>query len=181
MFAGRDAPAARTYPTVVITLHLVCRLTKLIPYLDKEQDYKAKRAVLGFVKLGARCSGASSLHMACSRDTNRTFPFINLLLECGAPIDSKDNDGNTALHIAAQNKPVDAEVIQSLLQNGAHFDLVNNQKNTFYDLLQGTPLHKITNSAVHTSLKCLAARAVRKYDMKLDSLPLTLKDFVLNH
>ena len=35
--------------------------------------------------------------------------------------------------------------------------------------------------AVHTSLKCLAARVVRKYDMKLDSLSLTLKDFVLNH
>ena len=60
-------------------------------------------------------------------------------------------------------------------------DLVNNQTKTFYDLLQGTTLHEIANPAVHSRLKCLAARVVRKHDLKLDSLPLTLQDFVLNH
>ena len=96
-------------------------------------------------------------------------------------MDARDNDGNTALHTAALHHPVEAGIIQSLLQNGAHFDLVNNQKKTLYELLKGSPLHEITNSAVHSSLKCLAARVVRKHDLELDSLPLTLKDFVLNH
>jgi hypothetical protein len=67
------------------------------------------------------------------------------------------------------------------LQNGAHFDLVNNDKKTFSNLLKGTPLHEITNSAVHSSLACLSARVVRQHDLELDSLPVTLQAFVLDH
>jgi len=67
------------------------------------------------------------------------------------------------------------------LQHGAHFDLVNNDKKTFFNLLKGTPLHEITNSAVHSSLACLAARVVRKEDLEIESLPVTLQAFVLNH
>ena len=40
---------------------------------------------------------------------------------------------------------------------------------------------QITNSAVHSSLACLAARVVRKEDLEIDSLPVTLQAFVLNH
>ena len=161
-------------------------LTKLIPGLNKEKVYELKRAVHFFVMVDAKgLMGVSPLHMACSWRTKsnyyRHLPTINILLECGAPVDARDNDGNTALHRAASNKPVNARVIQSLLKNGAHFDLVNNQKKTFYDLLEDIPLDEITNSAVHSSLACLAARVVRMHDLELDSLPLTLKDFVLNH
>ena len=77
--------------------------------------------------------------------------------------------------------PVETGVIQSLLKNGAHFDLVNHKKKTFYDLLQGSTLHDITNPAVHMSLACLAARVVRKHHLELDSLPLHLQEFVRNH
>ena len=96
-------------------------------------------------------------------------------------MDARDNDGNTALHAAASNQPVNARVIQSLLKNGAHFDLVNNQKKTFYDLLEDIPLDEITNSAIPFSLACLAARVVRKHDLKMDSLPDHLQAFVLKH
>ena len=40
---------------------------------------------------------------------------------------------------------------------------------------------QITNSAAHSSLACLAARVVRKHDLELDSLPVTLQAFVLHH
>ena len=30
-----------------------------------------------------------------------------------------------------------------MLQHGAHFDLVNNDKKTFFNLLKGTPLHEV--------------------------------------
>jgi len=140
--------------TIVILLHLVCLLTKLIPHLEKEKVYDVKQAVFEFVMVGARGRGGSSpLHLACSRDTSSVgrypicnFPSvstIDLLLECGAPVDARDNDGNTPLHAAAGNKPVKAGVIQTLLQHGAHFDLVNNDKRTFFNVLKGTPLHEV--------------------------------------
>ena len=56
---------------------------------------------------------------------------------------SSFQDGNTPLHAAACNKPAKPGVIQSLLQHGAHFDLVNNDKKTFFNLLKGTPLHEV--------------------------------------
>ena len=159
------------------------------------QVYDVKQAVYEFVMVGAKGQGGSSpLHLACSRDTssvvfnNYTLPLnfpsvptIDLLLECGALVDARDDDGNTPLHTAACNKPVKAAVIQRLLQHGAHCDLVNNDKKTFSDLLEGTPLHEITNSAIQPSLACLSARVVRKHGLEVDPLPVTLQAFVPTH
>jgi len=178
--------------TIVILLHLVCLLTKLIPHLEKQKVHDVKQAVYEFVKVGAKGRGGSSpLHLACSRDTSSvgrypicnfpSVPTIDLLLQCGASVNARDNDGNTALHAAALNKPAKAAVIQSLLQHGAHFDLVNNDKKSFFHLLKGIPLHELTNSARHTSLACLAARVVRKQDLDTSSLPATLQQFVETH
>merc|ERR1712226_492761 len=178
--------------TIVILLHLVCLLTKLIPHLEKNKVHDVKQAVYEFVKVGAKGRGGSSpLHLACSRDTSSvgryptcnfpSVPTIDLLLECGAPVNAGDNEGNTPLHASALNKPAKAAVIQSLLQHGAHFDLVNNDKKTFANLLKGTPLHEVSNSARHTSLSCLAARVVRKHGLETSSLPSTLQKFVESH
>lgn len=178
--------------TIVILLHLVCLLTKLIPHLEKNKVHDVKQAVYEFVKVGAKGRGGSSpLHLACSRDTSSvgrypicnfpSVPTIDLLLQCGAPVNARDNDGNTALHAAALNKPAKAAVIQNLLQHGAHFDLVNNDKKPFFSLLKGTPLHEVTNSARHTSLSCLAATVVRKHGLDTSSLPSTLQQFVETH
>ena len=90
-------------------------------------------------------------------------------------------DGNTPLHAAACNRPVKAEAIQSLLQHGAHYDLVNNDKKTFSDILEGTPLPEISNWAIHPRLACLSARVVRKHGLELDSLPVPLQAFVPTH
>ena len=198
--------------TIIFVLFLVCRLTDIMPDLEEEKIHEIKKVVHLFVTVGAqgRC-GVSVLHLACSWDMNmfisqgsnlfnRDFPSlatINLLLECGAPVDTKDNDGNTALHQAAlkanagsiiRNKRIirtsnRQPVIQSLLKYGAHFDLVNNQKKTFYELLDGSLLHEIIYSEINSRsrLACLAAQVARKHNLALDSLPLKLKDFVLNH
>ena len=66
------------------------------------QVYDVKQAVYEFVKVGAKGRGGSSpLHLACSRDTSSvgrypicnfpSVPTIDLLLECGAPVNAGDN------------------------------------------------------------------------------------------
>ena len=102
-------------------------------------------------------------------------------------MDARDNDGNTALHIAAvrhkQNPSKLNVVIQSLLKKGAHPDSGNKDKQTFYDI-SGIPMHETyKDTDIPFSLKCLAARVVRKHDLpvELDSVPVTLQNFVLNH
>ena len=66
------------------------------------QVYDVKQAVYEFVMVGAKGRGGSSpLHLACSRDTSSvgrypicnfpSVPTIDLLLECGAPVDARDN------------------------------------------------------------------------------------------
>ena len=116
--AGHDAQKAYSYifhETILKVLVLVCCLTKLIPHLEKEKVHEIKQVVHSFVMIGAKGQGGTSpLHLACRQYPEALGPTchfpsldtINLLLECGEPIDTKDNNGNTALHIAALNKPV---------------------------------------------------------------------------
>lgn len=192
--AGEARGGDTTYfnRTIVILLHLVCLLTKLIPHLEKEKVFEVKQAVYEFVNVGAKGRGGGSpLHLACARDSSSVgrypicvFPSvaaIELLLECGADPNGKDNDGNTALHTAALNKPAKPAVIQTLLDHGAHFDTVNTEKKAFFNLLKGQPLHEITNSVRHTSLACLASRVVRKHGLDTSVLPTTLQNFVAGH
>jgi len=192
--AGEARGGDTTYfnRTIVILLHLVCLLTKLIPHLEKDKVFEVKQAVYDFVNVGARGRGGSTpLHLACARDSSSVgrypicvFPSvaaIDLLLECGADPNGKDNDGNTALHTAALNKPAKPAVIQALLDHGAHFDTVNTEKKAFFNLLKGQPLHEITNSVRHTSLACLASRVVRKHGLDTGVLPTTLQIFVSGH
>ena len=135
------------------------------------QVFEVKQAVYEFVNVGAKGRGGGSpLHLACARDSSSVgrypicvFPSvaaIDLLLECGADPNGKDNvsveskllinivdicvqDGNTALHTAALNKPAKPAVIQTLLDHGAHFDTVNTEKKAFFNLLKGQPLHEV--------------------------------------
>ena len=187
----QDKDSVDLHDVIVNVLYLVSLLTKLLPNLEREEEvFKVKQAVHEFLMIGSKgYGGATPLHLACSQYTDNEYtnvhfsphiPTINLLLECGAHLDARDNEGNTALHRAACNKPTDIGVIQSLLKNGAHFDSGNKDKKTFSDLLKDMR-YEIVHPAVPLSLVCLAAKVVRKHDMELDSLPVCLQAFVLNH
>ena len=78
-----------------------------------------------------------------------SVPAISLLLECGADPNAVDSEGNTALHTAALNKPAKPAVIQALLDHGAHFDRVNNDKKAFANLLNKQPLHEVNHHPPH--------------------------------
>lgn len=192
--AGEAKGGDSTYfnRTIVILLHLVCLFTKLLPHLDKSQVFEVKQAVYNFVGVGAKGRGGSTpLQLACSKESSSvgrypicvfpSVPTIALLLECGADPNAIDHDGNASLHTAAASKPVKPAVIQTLLDSGAHFDHVNYEKKSFFQIVKGQPLHEIANPVRHTSLMCLSARVVRSHGLTYHSLPATLHTFVENH
>ena len=61
------------------------------------------------------------------------FRIARLLVNGGTPLDIKNIDGDTALHIAAENGYSD--MVNLLLSNGASKNIVNSQGNTPYNLI----------------------------------------------
>lgn len=199
--AGAAAAAAAerdvTYfnRTLIIILHLICLLTKLLPHLTPKQTFQVKKSVYDFLRIGARGrSGYTPLHLACSRDSSAVgrypicqFPsveVVRLLLECGADPNTKDTsgDGNTPLHVTALGKANKPAVVAALLEGGAHFDGANRKDKTFEGMLRGQPVHEVVNVVQHTSLQCLAARAVKSHSIPYsDVLAKSMVEFVDMH
>ena len=137
------------------------------------QVFEVKQAVFEFVRVGALGRGGGSpLHLACARDSSSvgrypicvfpSVPAISLLLECGADPNSKDVEGNTALHTAALNKPAKPAVIQTLLDHGAHFDSVNGDQKAFFHLLNKQPLHEVSNKTKEKISRLLTFNKLKK-------------------
>ena len=61
------------------------------------------------------------------------FRIARLLVNGGTPLDIKNIDGDTALHIAARNGYTD--MVKLLLSNGASKNIINAQGNTPYNLI----------------------------------------------
>ena len=61
------------------------------------------------------------------------FRIAKLLINSGTPLDIKNIDGDTALHIAARNGYLD--IIKLLISNGASKNIYNEKENTPYDTL----------------------------------------------
>jgi len=108
---------------------------------------------------------------------------VKELLAAGAAVNLMDADGNTPLNTAVFNQPETSErdawleVIDLLLQYGAHDDFANADGETAFDLLPPS-----VDVFEHVSLKCLAARAVRTHHVTYRGIvPTTLSDFVDKH
>ena len=116
-----------------------------------------------------------------------------MLLECAADVEATDADNNTALHlivstaVASQESELSEQarqemetMIDALLKAGSHADAVNREGVTAtHDLSNWWPEFRINN---HVSLKCLCARAVRKYGLKyVGEVPTALYAFIEKH
>ncbi|KAL0861190.1 hypothetical protein ABMA27_009671 [Loxostege sticticalis] len=107
---------------------------------------------------------------------------VKLLLECGASVLVRNEARSTPLHVAAIPYNFSSELVEALLEGGAHID----QPNKFGDL-PADLVAKNRDSRVkvleHISLACLAARAVLASGRPVppNSLPHTLVDFLDLH
>jgi ankyrin repeat protein len=61
------------------------------------------------------------------------FRIARLLINSGSPLDIKNIDGETALHIAARNGYID--MVNLLISNGASKNIYNSNNDTPYDLV----------------------------------------------
>ncbi|KAM9392204.1 protein fem-1 homolog C [Pholidichthys leucotaenia] len=173
-----------------IILHLICLLEK-VP-CTAEQDHFKKETIYRFLKLHP-CgkNGYSPLHLAVDRNTTCVgrypvckFPSLtvaSILLECGADVNSRDEDDNSPLHIAASNGHPD--IMNLLISFGTHFDSTNAFQQTACDLLDEKELARnVIQPINHTTLQCLAARAIVKHSLDYrGNIPEKLEAFVLLH
>ncbi|KTF88635.1 hypothetical protein cypCar_00046898, partial [Cyprinus carpio] len=173
-----------------IILHLICLLEK-VP-CTVEQDHFKKETIYKFLKLQA-CgkNGFSPLHLAVDRNTTcvgrypvckfPSFQVTSILLECGADVNCRDEDDNSPLHVAASNNHPD--IMNLLISCGTHFDSTNSLKQTACDLLDQKELAKnLIQPINHTTLQCLAARAIIKHGLVYrGNIPERLEAFVLLH
>lgn len=149
------------------------------------EDWLYKLILLNF-------AGRTALHLACCREAALVgrypacqFPSPHLaevLLRVGAEPNSKDEEGNTPLHLAAMGRPCPARLAQTLLDNGAHLDLVNGAGDTFSSLLRGQQTHQLVNEAKFTRLTCTAARVIRQFKIPYKGVvPRALEQYILSH
>ncbi|XP_061696607.1 protein fem-1 homolog B [Syngnathoides biaculeatus] len=200
---GELAQAADNYESNVFTfLYLVCIATKTAcGDEDDKQRARINKHVYDVVRLDPRArDGASLLHLAISSSTpvddfhtNDVCGFPNaqvtkLLLDCGARVDAVDHEGNTPLHVIVQyNRPISDfltlhAIIIGLVEAGAHTDRTNKQKKTPLDKSTTGVSEILLKTQMKMSLKCLAARAVRRHRIAYrKQIPASLEEFVEFH
>lgn len=119
----------------------------------------------------------------------RRFPdaaAVTALLDAGADINAFDEERNTALHSATRCRPVQPDIIRLLLSHGAHLDVTNSHGQSAQQLLEngstGCPLYTVVSPVRHTTLQCLAARAITASNISFEAfVPRRLHTFIRLH
>ncbi|XP_028921258.1 protein fem-1 homolog B [Ornithorhynchus anatinus] len=180
-------------------LYLVCISTKT--QCSEDDQARLNRQIYNLIQLDPRTrDGATLLHLAVNSNTpvddfhtNDVCSFPNalvakLLLDCGAEVNAVDLEGNSPLHVIVQyNRPISDfltlhAIITGLVEAGAHTDMTNKQKKTPLDKSTTGVSEILLKTQMKLSLKCLAARAVRIYNIHYrNQIPRTLEEFVEFH
>lgn len=178
---------------LVIIMHILCLMCRIKKNLTEENEYKFKQAVYRLIQMEPRgAKGYTPLHLSCSRETTNvgrypvcSFPstaVVELLLEVGADVAAEDAEKNTAIHIAASNRPCKSEVIHLLLKHGAHLDACNSDRKTPMQLIRGMTIYDIASPLNHVTLQCLAARVIVKCAIPYKGhIPTRLEKFIKMH
>ncbi|XP_055634300.1 protein fem-1 homolog C-like [Toxorhynchites rutilus septentrionalis] len=178
-------------------LHLMCILLSVAKTKD---DHKLiESSVLGLVLNNIRSvqTNETLLHMSVSNmglmksdyftdevDTKRFFPNLpvtKLLLDCGAPVNARDNTRSTPLLLAAYPFNYEKDVIHTLIEHGAHLDLPNLLGDRPSSMLRRISMNDICLGQ-QISLKCLSANVIVKSGVSYrNEVPRMLEDFIRAH
>ncbi|KAF4530186.1 hypothetical protein B566_EDAN001445 [Ephemera danica] len=186
---------------MMTVLYLLVLITKVLQNLSKDNLFHVQRLVfkLNRLQLALR-DGQTLLHLAVNAETpvddfhtNDVCKFpcdatATLLIQCGADVNAMDMDRNTPLHvIVSYQKPISDfgtlhSIIVNLTQAGAHMDTVNSQGETPFDTATTGVAEIILRTQSKLSLKCIAAKAVRVYNISYKGqVPHTLESFIELH
>ncbi|KAH8337249.1 hypothetical protein KR059_004221, partial [Drosophila kikkawai] len=180
--------------TMTSAIHIGCLLSSLLDTetLTPEMRRQVMGALYRLNRLKVRVRfDRTALHYACYREGTLAgrypscqFPSVTLakaLLEVGADPNAIDDAGNTPLHLATLQPYVET-LSHTLLEGGAHLDTKNHAGETFESLLAPTPMHKIIDPMKYTTLACLAARTIKKHEIRYEgTVPATLYEFIELH
>lgn len=154
-----------------------------------------RRLLLNDVR--SSCTRDTLLHLTTSRlnviksgylseDTQLRpiFPnvkVVRLLIQCGINVNLQNNSGSSPLLVASLPYNFDANLINLLLESGAHIDQPNKNADLPLTLIQSNPGNEIY-IASYMSLKCLASSIIVKYRIPYKNvIPKTLEAFVKCH
>ncbi|XP_043255866.1 protein fem-1 homolog B [Colletes gigas] len=190
---------------ITSTLYILAILTKLLTanesrYTEEDKD-KAYRLVhkLCILQLSLR-DGQTLLHLAVNYETpvddfhiNDTCKFpcaetAKLLVRCGADVNAMDNKRNTPLHVIVSCRTSVSDfatlysIIMELTDAGAHMDTVNSRGKTPYYAATTGEAELILRTRTKLSLKCMAAKAVKTYNLPYcERVPRSLESFIELH
>jgi len=184
------------------SLYLIMILTKVSKKEEKEKvEFGPMKDIYKLVQLNPVTStGSSLLHLTVNQatpvddfHTNDVckFPCANttkLLIQAGADPQAVDRAKNTPLHVIVSFKKIVSEfltlhaIIIALLEAGAHIDAVNAAGQTPLSASTTGVAEIILKSQSKMSLKCLAAQAIRKFNLNYQGqVPLSLESFIQIH
>lgn len=186
---------------IYTTLYMLVIVTKLIKKLSPEEETNVYRLVYQINKLNLTTGdGSTLLHLSVNADTPVDefhtkyvckFPCAAtacMLVNCGADVNVTDKAGNTPLHIiVAYQKPITDFmtlhcIITKLLEAGSHIDRANNNGETAFDAVLTGVAEIILKSQFKLSLKCIAAKAVKEYNVPYRGIiPTSLANFTDMH
>ena len=113
---------------------------------------------------------------------------MKLIMHAGCNVNAINTKGNSPLHLAVTFKPSTEDlqllmdVLEILFDGGIHEDLVNSEGKTAMDIAETDEAHRILSVQSRLRLKCIAARAVRKFRLSyVGIVPKALETFISKH
>ncbi|KAK0161085.1 hypothetical protein PV327_009600 [Microctonus hyperodae] len=175
------------------TLHLASLLTRDMPEVGTSEYDNLHKALHELVRINSKDELGRDIlqltHVVNTTMADRypscilTSPELTTaLLKAGADPTATDNLGNTALHLIAVSYPWRTDLATILLNSGAHLDAINKHGHTYESLLENKHRFDSINPLKYTSLKCLAARVIKRTnEIDIVSVPKHLREFVSKH
>ncbi|XP_065560457.1 protein fem-1 homolog C-like isoform X2 [Artemia franciscana] len=183
-----------TYQRILTVIVMMVQLLARIEPISHAQKTFITKSLYETLKLKPTArNGMSLLHLSVTsplqhsghrlQSHNKSHALAcKILIEAGCDPNAVDNEGRRALHIAAALFPHNQELVQQLLESGAHFCSPDSKGRKFTKILQEKKQKLTVNPLQYMSLKCLCASVIKECNISYTgSVPSTLQTFLDVH